>query len=243
MPGQTSYTNAHLGVTHVGYWNTHPGDVIPGERVSDFIGQAWNRLAAGCSNVGYLMDGGPFKGLQIHTWNPYHPEVGSIRNYAGLTYTDRPLIEINQASANEGTYSHEFGHHYAKFAYASPAGAEIYGIWLALRGQDFTQATPEAERFAEDFRFYFGADGVAGSLNPGDDHYTQGRRHPDAVPGMKQLIKYAWPVAHYLKGKRHEALSYSPGYLAWWRPDLRCWECCAGSGNLYRHVNGNWQMI
>ncbi len=216
--GQTTYHNNWMNLTHVEYWDGHEGDTgTTGATVSNYMTQVWRRLKFNAGSD-FLEAGGPFNGYLIETWNHRRALVTpdaldwGIERFAGLTL--RKITKANSHYASSGgVYSHEFGHNYHQTCDMVDGTKIAVGIRLRteykrLRGADFTTRTPETGRFAEDFKYFFGADGVAGVDDPNDDanHSADpnvGRqiRWARDVVGLGALVRGAWPVFRWLQDK------------------------------------------
>lgn len=223
--GEVTYYNNWMAMTHVAYWNSSPADVnTTGEKVSDYLTQMNKRLRYNPGSS-FLEQGGPFNGLRVETWNSQRaaatPDAADwgIDRYAGLTRDKICKVNSNYAGSG-GVYSHEFGHNYQQVS-GMDGGRNntisklLQGEYRRLRGADFTARTPEFERFAEDFKYFFGSDDVALVDNPQDDakfpndpKVGKQVRWPRQVTGLQALIRGAWPVYNWLKDKDIVQLHY-----------------------------------
>lgn len=245
MPGTTEYYNNWLGSTAREYWWNFAGDTgAKGELVSDYLSQMYWRLKSSGKDYYRYVDG-PFWNLTVETWHRYRTDLPEhLKQNCGLAQVGSKLIQINSACATARTYSHEFGHNYAfrsgVFNSLMPTqiGYDLYKLYETLRGQDFTSRTPAVERFAEDFMYFFGADGAAGILHPDDDANQGTARWAKDVPGLSFFIKGLFPVFNYLKNRRYSNLQF-PGYYLWWNGSK--WEAYAADGRFFYWENNSWK--
>lgn len=259
--GETTYFNNWMHMTHVAYWNTNSGDAgITGEKVSDYMTEILKRLRLS-GWAGFLEDGGPFNGYRVETWNheravntPNTIDWG-IEGYAGLTGGKITKIDSN-SSKDGGVYSHEFGHNIHQVC--GMDGSKNFLIsqilranYKRLRELDFTERTPEFERFAEDFKYFFGTNDVALIDNPKDDANNPldpkvGRqvRWAREVSGLKSFIQGVWPVFNWLKDKDFSQFEYfiNDGCFKWARKTswvTSQWEAFL-NGAFYRWDGQKW---
>ena len=216
--GETVYFNNWMFLTHVAYWDAHVSDAgITGEKVSDYLTEIQKNLVFPKA-TNFLEVGGPFNGLRIKTWNCQRAvktadtiDWGIDKN-AGLTLNKIIKVNSNYVS-NGGIYSHEFGHNLHQVCGMDgykrlPVSKHLEAAYGKLRGANFAARTPRNERFAEDFKYFFGTSGIANIDNPDDDanhplHPQVGRQVKWArdVLGLKALIHGASPVFNRLKDK------------------------------------------
>lgn len=237
-----------MGLKYTEYWYSYAGDTgTVGQIFSDWMTQTYNRLCDGVSASNFLEVGGPFNGCNIEVWHSNRAETTddgfdwNIEHYAGLTNLSG--IKINHQYGNKGCLAHEFGHYYGfKVGYDPDNYASLPGVarglideYNKLRGNEFTNRTNKYERYAEDFKFFFGADGVSGIRNPDDDanHPNlagKNVRWADEVNGLREFIQYSWPVFNWLKDKSFSNFSYNHDgkYFIWYRSTWWFggqWEC------------------
>lgn len=251
MPGTKTYYNNWLNLTTKEFWLNYEGDTgATSVQVADYFAQIYWRLV-GAGGDYYRYSNGPFNGLTVETWNRDRsdmPNVGSsnLKNYGGLTPNWENKMYVNSACGDlKGTYSHEFGHHYAYWSgvfndlLPSQVGYDLYKTFERLRLQDTTNRTNLVERFAEDFKFFFGADGVVGVRNPQDDAALNGKRWPDQVPGLKFFIKGMFPVYNHLKDRQYTNFQYYDAGEFWWKLG-GVWQKYAGDGWFYYWSGTSW---
>lgn len=260
--GETPYYNNWMNLTHVEYWDSTPGDTgTTGERVSDYMTQIWKRLKFENGSQ-FLELGSPFNGLRIETWNVNRairtPDNidGGIDKSAGLTWPYKLMRVNSKYCAGGGVYSHEFGHNYhfccdIKDNSSTRIGSILGSEYNRIRGVDFTMRTKKYERFAEDFKYFFGSNDVANIDNPNDDaaHPTLPEvgkqvRWSRQVPGLKSFIQGAWPVFNWLKDKDIVNFNYldADSWFKWERKTswvTSQWEAFSG-GVFYRWDGSKW---
>ncbi len=260
--GETAYLNEWMKFIHVEYWNAAPGDTgVRGETVSDYMTQMWNRLKFQNGSQ-FLEIGGPFNGYRVETWhltraqNTPDTVDGGIDKYAGLTWSNK-FTRVNSKYCKGGSvYAHEFGHNYhfccGMFDNTkSQIGLALSNEFHRLRGSDFTGRTAKYERFAEDFKYFFGTNDVANIDNPDDDaahptHPQVGRqtRWPRNVTGLKSFIQGAWPIYNWLKDKDIVNFNYleADNWFKWERKTSWVssqWEAFV-NGVFYRWDGSKW---
>lgn len=266
MSGETIYRNTWMNFTHKEKWFAYGGDTgISGPLVSDYYTQMLYRIRNGVYSTNFLDPDGPFNGLTVETWNSVLADVTSdsidwdIEHQAGLT--NYSGTKINHQYASKGTYSHEQGHLYGwKMDYgydgikrllapSRPVSVELVKIYRNIRGIDFTSRTPEPERYAEDFKYFFGADGVAGVLNSDDDANNAGTvgrqvRWAKDIVGLKEAIQFSWPVYTWLKDKSFSSFSYISDWrqYQWYNQSYSRWECYC-YGRFYVWSNNVWVLM
>jgi hypothetical protein len=242
MSGQEKYTNTWMTVDFNVYWLNAPSECVPPQTISDWMTEIY---------YVYTPNWTAFDKLQsINVWNIGRSDCPEIKNYAGLCYPDG-RIDIAMQFCNPGTISHEFGHHVA-FAngmgdWADDMGKKMWSFYGQVRGQDFTAATPRDERWAEDFRYFFGANSVRGVLGEGDDYYKGTARHPDTVTGLKTFIKDFHRVLSYWRRVGSITLAnatYNPSSgcwmwsrTTWWF--FQQWEAFV-DGKFFQWQNNKW---
>lgn len=262
--GLKTYFNNWMNFTHIEYWGSAEGDTgIKGEKVSDYMTEIWRRIKF-TNGSEFLELGGPFNGYRIETWKferaQQTPDAidGGIDKYAGLTWPPPlKLTRINSKYCRNGsTYSHEFGHNYQfccdMTEYSkTKVGAILNNEYTRIRGIDFTNRTPRIERFAEDFKYFFGTNDVALIDNPNDDaaNPTQPNvgkkiRWPREVPGLRCFIQGAWPVFNWLNDKEIIQFNFldDSSWFKWERKTswfTSQWEAFA-DGIFYRWDGSNW---
>lgn len=268
MPGDLVY-KTNWGLTHIEKWWDHPGDTsVVGSVVCDYMAQIWRRLQAGLGTT--LMEAnGPFNGHVIETWhsiradNTYDAIDWDIEHSAGLTTFHN--TKVNHAYASQKVYSHEFGHNHAQSMGLNWDGQKNFSVtncqvteaikkeYRRLRSADFTNRTNETERWAEDFKFFFGCDGVALVRDWADDAdcvNLVGRqvRWMDEIHGLKNLMQYAWPVYDHLKSVNIANFDFldtvGEGYYRWLNLSTNLWECYFnGAFYKWQYVNNKWDWV
>jgi hypothetical protein len=91
----------------------------------------------------------------------------------------------------------------------------MWNLYTQLRGSDFTQATPSEERWAEDFRFFYGCDSIRGIKRSNDD----GKRSPlglsTFIGNFKYVLDY-WRSNGAPSTASYEAEVWSWSKRIWW---------------------------
>ena len=247
-----SYYNNWMNMTHHEYYKNSPGDTgITGIDASNFMTDIYNQLKY-TNGPTFLEKESPFNGYLMESW---HVDIArtvldtndwGIEYFAGLTGPWRTLINCKGPGSYGSVVSHEFGHQYQNSIKANTSiGGLLRAKYTALRQADYTANTPEAERFAEDFRYFFGVTGIRGNLSPNDDYYkTSGKvRKPDAVAGLKDLMRGSWPVYNYLHTRSFTSFSYNNASWFQWYANNR-WEAFSASDGIYYWHNGKqWIKI
>jgi len=243
MPGREKYTNEWMTVDFNSYWLNSVGETYHPMILSDWMTEIYYSYSHNWMAFDKLRE--------INVWSPYRTDCPEIKNYAGLTYYDGH-IDINQNYINKGTLSHEFGH-FVAFAndmgdWADQYGQKMWKLYTDLRGRDFTANTNAGERWAEDFKFFFGCIGVKGVVERNDDSNTYGSsvRKPNNVEGLENFIRYFCAVLPYwrrIKSITLANVSYNPNTRVWmWsRPTywFQQWECFQ-DGKFYVWQNNTW---
>ena len=261
--GQTTYFNDWMNFTHVAYWDKAQSDAgTTGSQVSDYMTQMWRRLKFSRGSK-FLELGSPFNGLRIETWNVDRARRtsdsidGGIDKYAGLCWQNK-LIRVNSKYAGSGNvYAHEFGHNYHNSCDIKDRPKTRIGTYLGneynrLRSADFTSRTPRKERFAEDFKYFFGTDDVARKDNPDDDaahpkkpNVGKQVRWARQVNGLEEFIRGAWPVYNWLKDKDVPKFAFLDTSTPWFRWERKTswvtsqWEAFQ-DGIWYRWDGKKW---
>jgi hypothetical protein len=244
-----SYYNNWMNMTHKEYYKSSPGDTgLNGIQISDFLTEIWTELKYPAGS-NFLESESFLNGLTVESW---HIDIArqvldtndlGIEHYAGLAIPWRILISTNGPGSYGGTVSHEIGHQYQNSITKNNTsiGSYLKNTYKTLRQVDFTANTPEFERFAEDFRFFFGVKGIRGNLTSTDDHYTSGGkiRKPDAVKGLKELMRGSWPVFNYLRNRNFTNYAYKDSSFTWYANNR--WECFnAVTGGFSWHNGKEW---
>lgn len=191
---------------------------------------------------------------RIDVWDTDRPDCPSIKNYAGLCYPDGH-IELAHTYTHKGTLSHEFGHWVSMGTMVAPWGDShgkmMWDLYVGLRGQDFTSRTPSEERWAEDFRNFFGCLDVRGVINPDDDCLHPdlvGKkvRSPFEVNGLKDFMYgFKQPLDFWRKNGSISSVTYNSGCWMWKRKYwwlLDRWESFMG-GTFYYWNGSAWKQF
>ncbi|MBY0574340.1 MAG: hypothetical protein K2P84_11725 [Undibacterium sp.] len=240
------YYNNWMNFSHREYYLSTPGDTgLNGEQASNYLTEIYTQLRY-TNGPTFLEKGSAFNGYLMESW---HVNVAryvldntdwGIEYAGGLTNPWRTLINTNGPGNYGGVVSHEMGHQYQNSIYTtSVAGSFLKSAYARLRQADFTSATNAAERFAEDFKFFFGVNGTRGHLDPHDDYYTtSGKvRHPASINGLKELMRGSWPVFYYLNGRSFTNISYNNVNWFQWYANNR-WEAFDALSGAYSWHNG-----
>jgi hypothetical protein len=220
-----------MNVTHIEHYGMSQGDTIPGPVVTNFIETIWAHLRAN-TGLYYMQKDGPFYGYRVETWHKSRVAQGGVDKHAGLTgpmhtrVNGNYLVDSNYEGmtpgVHGGVYSHEFGHNYhfackmewdgkTSFIAKHDLAKVFIAIFRRLRAGDFTPDTNEVERFTEDFKYFFGTNGIAGKKNFGDDANKPKYkvRWAKDIIGLKEFIQGMWPVFHWLRDSQFRNLTYN----------------------------------
>jgi hypothetical protein len=247
------FTDAWMNFTCREYYLNSPGDTgMTGQTALQMLMQIQSRLKFP-SGPDFMEGGGPFKGYTVEVW---HESVSrhvmderdwGIEHYAGLTRDNLTRIS-GPTYATANVLSHEFGHRYQNACNPnSMVGGILKNEYARLRGFDFTTRTTDVERFAKDFRFFFGANGSVATVDADDDcnlPSVDGKkiRHPSAVPGLMQLMRGSWPVYFYLSARQFVSFSYNDTTSEFqWYANGR-WERFV-NGQFIAYDGHSWQTI
>lgn len=267
---RTAYYNNWLNLHCVTYEKTLGDSGTTTTQLSDWYSQIFFRLINGVDNGWniFLAHNGCFNGAIIEVWNSVLANETddsidwNIEHYGGLT--SNKINKINHQHCNCKTVSHEIGHiqHQqiglewdGKIDFITPTKTVSQGLlncYRVIRGQDFTARTNECERYAEDFKYYFGADGCALIDDYNDDAANpslvgkQVRWAKDVV-GLKELIQAAWPVYNRLKDYHVTNFAFYVSekkvqWYKWWVVNgqwVGQWECFF-NGKFYRWSSSGW---
>lgn len=245
-----SYYNNWMNMTHKEFYLSSPGDTgLNGIKVSDFLTDIWNQLKYP-NGSNFLESGSALNGLLVESW---HFDIasrvmdtvdGGVEHVAGHALPWIIRIACTGAKDYGGVMSHEFGHQYENaLKTTATIGAHLKTTYRALRQVDFTARTPEPERYAEDFRYYFGVTGIRGNLNKEDDFYVTGGkvRHPDKVAGLKGFLRGSWPVYNYLRNRSYTNYQFNLEFA--WFTNNRWEKFNPADGFFYWHDGKVWKRF
>jgi hypothetical protein len=192
-PEPRTYYNNWMNVHITEFWINSPGDVYGRlEDVSDWLTQINTRigkpkLLAGLNisllskmpsnNAGESLNpeirmsriGCTDSSGMFNFERPFSHEVGHIfHQRLGIQYSGKPVLQNGIAT--------------------TAAAQQILNEYRNLRSIDYTSRTPEVERFAEDFKWFFGSNGAINDPTHQDDFYLGTARAPYDVKGLKEFF-------------------------------------------------------
>jgi hypothetical protein len=187
-------------------------------------------------------------GLQsITIWNTDRKDCPSIKNYAGLTHWDG-RIELAHNYANKATLAHELGHWAAMgnkiHTDGDFAGRAVWELYLSKRGNHTTQYTNIEERWAEDFKAFYGP-----GIDPNDDCYKTeftGKIPPATeVIGLREYFAgLPYVLKHIRANPNIRDLTHTTFYK-WFKPSFLWfgqWEAWH-ENKFWRWDGSKWLMI
>jgi hypothetical protein len=234
MTRDSIYTSS-LGFTWTEKYNYYPGEC---GYTSQTVESAMQLIKGRLEEQGCYY-GDLFPNYKIETWSTVRSDCPKeLFPKAGLTY---PLARLTRLNPNyDFAVTHEFGHEYAlrcKMLDAnetSQLGKELSNIYIKIRP---SQCMPQEERFAEDFKYFFGDPSSFGAVGIKDTD-----KHAKEIIGLKHFIQACWPVTRYLSGKTYNYLQYTQNqYMMQWYTNNR-WECFY-LGYFYYHDGSKWVWL
>lgn len=230
MPGTSTFSH-WTGCIWKEHWWSYGGDSgISFSNVSEIFGTIFDRLGENGFNYN-----GVFNNYTVETWSTVRSDCPpELLSKAGLTYPLQRLTRINP-NYDWSVYAHEFGHEYhLRCKMLNQHERNVIGDILTSKFNSLrpSKCMSQEERFAEDFKYFFGLYGYG----------QQGNKDYDApahlVPGLKVFIQGCFPVSQYLGNNTFYDFSYNPSnfMFMWWKDNR--WECFY-LGHFY-FWNGSW---